>query len=102
MNMQLGPLPQDPVEKGAQLIRAGKGSVTPFECRPRVEVPPDQYDSLPGTQHCRFDMFEVVRCIDDAGELIGMRDAPARLAGRQQPIVAHAGVFRETGGSAQT
>jgi hypothetical protein len=38
-------------------------------------------------QHRRLDVLEVIGRIDDAGELIGARHAPTRLAGNQQSIV---------------
>ena len=57
---------------------------------------------MPSAQHHRLDMLEVIGRIDDAGELIRACDAPARLARRQQSIVAHAGAFRDMGDSAQT
>jgi hypothetical protein len=80
---------QHPREEGAWLIRAGKRLGAPFECHPGVEIPTEQHDSVPGAQHRRLEVSDVISPIDDAGELIGTRHAPARLAESQQSIVAH-------------
>src|ERR1700744_4793357 len=78
------------MEKGAQLIRPGQRLDAPFKRRPSVEIPTDQHDSVPGAQHSRLYVHEVIGRVDDTGELVGTRHTPARLAGSQQSIVAHA------------
>jgi hypothetical protein len=47
-------------------------------------------------------MLEVIGPVNDAGELIGAGDAPARLAGSQQSIVAHAESLNGIDSSART
>ena len=53
-------------------------------------------------QHRRLDVLEVVGRIDDARELIGALNAPARLAGSQQSIVAHVESLSGVDGPART
>lgn len=84
------------------MVGAGQRLGAALECHPGVEIPSDQQDSVLSAQHRRFDMLEVIGRIDDAGELIGTCHAPARLAGSQQSIVAHAQSLKAIDGSGQT
>jgi hypothetical protein len=54
---------------------------------------------VPGAQHRRLDVLEVIGGVDDEGELVSTRHPPARLAWSQQPIVAHADAFSEVVGN---
>ena len=84
------------------MVGPGKCFFAPFERHPCVEIPADQHDSMLGAQHRRLDVREVVGRVDNAGELIGTRRAPAGLSGNQQSIVAHAEPLNEADGSAET
>jgi hypothetical protein len=53
-----------------------------------------------GAQNRRLDVLEVIGGVDDARELLCTLNAPARLAGCQQSIVAHVGSLND--GSART
>jgi hypothetical protein len=55
-----------------------------------------------GAQHRRLGVFEAIGCIDDAGELIGLRRTPAGLAGSQHSIVGHAESLKNGDGSEPT
>lgn len=90
INLQIGTLPGQPDEESSQPIRALERLLVRLELDPCVEVPADQDDAVPGLEHCRFGVAEVVGGVDDARQPIGVRDLPARVARCEyRALVAH-------------
>ena len=88
IDVQFGTLPQQPVQERPEVVGPFQRRLAALECRPVVQIPADDDDSMVGVQHRGLDVPQVVSAVDNGGVAIRRCRAPAGLSRHDQRLMA--------------